>query len=208
MLGYWQGMNYIVTSIYRVCRSENLTIMIMYRMLNSDELGLKQIYKENGINDLCFVLKKYLQINVNEVYQQMETHGVGSDFFALTWLVTWMFHFRNSSTDLSSFQETMERVTDEFQATILDLLCLDGAKALIKIPICLLKPVHECIAYRASKEDSKSKYIQTLEQLDSEIREEANSFSCQTQMRNFVKLYSEFGSAKHSGISRRLLIDL
>jgi predicted protein tyrosine phosphatase len=27
-------------------------------------------------------------------------------------------------------------------------------------------------------------------------------------MRSFIKLYSEFGSSKHSGISRRLLIDL
>lgn len=65
------------------------------------------------------------------------------DFFALTWIVTWMFHFRSSSSDLSSFQEIMEKVTDEFQATVLDLLCLDGVKALIKIPICALKPVHE-----------------------------------------------------------------
>jgi len=177
-LGYWQGMNYIVTSIYRVCRCESLTMMIMYRMLNSEEHGLKQVYKENGIHDLCFVLKKYLQINVNEVYSQMETHGVDADFFALTWIVTWMFHFRSSNTDLTSFQETMERVTDEFQATILDLLCLDGIKALIKIPICLLKPVHECIAYRASLHSSKAKYIQSLEQLDCEIRAEATSFSC------------------------------
>jgi len=27
-------------------------------------------------------------------------------------------------------------------------------------------------------------------------------------MRNFIKFYSEFGSARNSGISRRLLIDL
>jgi hypothetical protein len=62
-----------------------------------------------------------------------------------------MFHFRNSSTDLSSFQEVMEKVTDEFQATILDLLCIDGVKAIFKIPICALKPVHESIAYKQSE---------------------------------------------------------
>ena len=102
-LGYWQGLNYIVTSIFRVCRSEFLTTVIMYRMLNSDELGLKQTYKEEGIRDICFQLKKYMQINLNEIYKQIDAHGVEVDFFALTWIVTWMFHFRNSNSDLTSF---------------------------------------------------------------------------------------------------------
>jgi hypothetical protein len=46
----------------------------------------------------------------------------------------------------------MEKVTDEFQATVLDLLCIDGVKALIKIPICALKPVHEWIAFRKQEQ--------------------------------------------------------
>ena len=45
----------------------------------------------------------------------------------------------------------MEKVTDEFQATILDLLCIDGAKALLKIPICALKPVHENLAFKQTQ---------------------------------------------------------
>ena len=93
-----------------------------------------------------------MQININEVYRQMEHHSIDIDFIALTWIVTWMFHFRNSSTDLSLFQELMERVTDEFQATILDLLCIDGIKALFKIPICALKPVNEILAIKKNKE--------------------------------------------------------
>ena len=105
----------------------------------------------------------------------------------------------------------MEKVTDEFQATVLDLLCIDGVKALMKIPICALKPVHEWIAYRQGehlKTFPSRAFSHSLEQLVAEIREEATSFSCQTSMRAFIKLYAEFGSSKHSGISRRLLIDL
>ena len=49
-------MNYIVTSIYKVCRHEELTMLIVYRMLTSDELGLKQVYEDQGetIQALCF----------------------------------------------------------------------------------------------------------------------------------------------------------
>ena len=34
-------------------------MVLMYRLLNSDELGLKQSYREQGIKYLCFLLKKY-----------------------------------------------------------------------------------------------------------------------------------------------------
>jgi len=44
-------------------------MVIMYRLLNSDELGLKQVYKESGIKAMCFQLRKYMQINLNEVYR-------------------------------------------------------------------------------------------------------------------------------------------
>ena len=73
----------------------------------------------------------------------MEANGVEVEYFALTWLMTWMFHVKTADTMLSSFQQLMEKVCDEFQATILDMLCIDGVKALIKISICALKPLNE-----------------------------------------------------------------
>lgn len=73
-------------------------MLIVYRMLTSDELGLKQVYEDQGetIQAMCFQLKKYMQINLNEIYKRMESTGVEVEYFALTWLMTWMFHVKTA----------------------------------------------------------------------------------------------------------------
>lgn len=74
-----------------------------------------------------------MQVNIPKVYAKMKhLHGIDVELITLPWFIT-LF-----TTDFNQGPLTSAARRHEFLFTTLSLLSLDGAKALIKISMCLL----------------------------------------------------------------------
>ena len=65
----------------------------------------------------------------------MEQVGVEAELFAMPWFITLMLHLRSQKHQVLNSKLNQK---NEYELRVLDFLCLDGSKALIKIPICAL----------------------------------------------------------------------
>ena len=65
----------------------------------------------------------------------MDQVGVETELFAMPWFITLMLHLK--SQRLRVMNEKLNK-KNAFELKVIDFLCLDGQKALIKIPICAL----------------------------------------------------------------------
>ena len=65
----------------------------------------------------------------------MDQVGVETELFAMPWFITLMLHLK--SQRLRVMNEKLNK-KNAFELKVIDFLCLDGHKALIKIPICAL----------------------------------------------------------------------
>ena len=65
----------------------------------------------------------------------MDQVGVETELFAMPWFITLMLHLRTSKHQIMNNKLNRKNA---FELKVIDFLCLDGPKALIKIPICAL----------------------------------------------------------------------
>ena len=70
----------------------------------------------------------------------MESSGVETDYFAQRWFITMLFHFQISDSFRGRKKKQIAIKNQRImESLILDFLCLDNAKSLIKVPLCALK---------------------------------------------------------------------
>jgi len=138
--GYIQGMNYIVISLFRVTNSLEMTYALAFKLLSNERLtSLFQDETAHAINEACVKLNVFIAAYLPKLACAMERVCVETDFFAQTWLVTLLFHFQISET-LSKRQRKWITIESQrvIESLVLDCLCLDSAKSLIKVPLCAL----------------------------------------------------------------------
>ena len=91
------------------------------------------------MSETCDRLRVFISAYLPRLGQSLDKAGVEVEFFAQTWLITLLFHFQVdqvlSLRRQKSIQITNQRV---IESLILDLLCLDGPKSLLKVPLCAL----------------------------------------------------------------------
>ena len=58
-----------------------------------------------------------------------------TELFAIPWFITLMLHLKSPKHQVLNSKLNRK---NEFELKVIDFLCLDGSKALIKIPICAL----------------------------------------------------------------------
>ena len=84
---------------------------------------------------MCVLLKYFMRANLPRISLAMDQAGVETELFAMPWFITLMLHLK--SPKHSSINCKLNR-RNSFEMKVLDFLCLDGIKALIKVPICAL----------------------------------------------------------------------
>ena len=139
-------MNYVVIALYRITFSFELTYTLAFKLFSNERLT--RVFLDTtaeAISDLCNQLKVFIQVYLPRLGQAMGDAGVETDFFAQTWLLTMLFHFQVNCGGKSgaSKQNTLAAASYEsqrvMQSLILDSLCLDHDKSLVKVPLCALQ---------------------------------------------------------------------
>ena len=87
-VGYVQGMNYIVATLYLYFKNEEDTFWVLDSIMSN--YGLEDLYDHEfkKLKSLFIWIEKSIELNLPEVYQHFEECGITVELFWTQWLIT------------------------------------------------------------------------------------------------------------------------
>lgn len=121
-MGYCQGMNYVVSSLYSDIKDEELTFNIFLSLLYNK--SLKPLYSNNvpEYHVRCFILDQLIKEHIHDLFLYFKRIGLNPEVITGQWLMTFFCGYFNYPSILS----------------IIDNFFLDDWVAVFRIALALL----------------------------------------------------------------------